>query len=96
MFSNSKLTTEQKAHRKQLLAKYPLASWGVSGGVTVMFYPAGNVQRMVTSVASLDEKKIRRKVGEYNCLLRFDCEMFAVVPAYTDAQETAEYLEGVY
>jgi hypothetical protein len=92
VFSNSKLTAEQKAHRKQLLAKYPLASWGVSGGVTVMLYPAGNVQRMVTSIASFDEKKLRRKVGEYNCLLRFDCEMFVVVPEYVDAQDMAEYL----
>jgi hypothetical protein len=70
--SNSKLSAVQKSERRRLLAALPKGSVLAMSecGVTVLTIPDGAVTRMYTSVASQTEKKLRRKVGEYNVLMR--------------------------
>ena len=73
MFSNSKLTSAQKDNRKEMLAQLPKgASLANDGGcVTVLAVPDGAVTRVFSAVASQDEQKFRRKVGEYHALDRY-------------------------
>jgi len=77
MASNSKLTPDQKADRKALLANLPINSTMATSvcGVTILAVPDGNVTRFYSSVSSPDEVKIRRKVGEYWALERWLCGM---------------------
>ena len=72
MASNSKLNPDQKADRKAWLADLPPNATMVTSvcGVTILAVPDGNVTRFYSSVSSPDERKVRRKVGEYWVLYR--------------------------
>ena len=87
---STKLSQFQKQSRKDMKAEFPDAQFGYCGRVTVMIVPAGIVNRMTVSIASEDETKIRRKVGEYHCLSRMVCDYSVIVPKNTDAQYMAE------
>ena len=78
MASNTKLTSDQKCERKALMAQLPKgATIGTTTcGVTVLAVPDGVVTRFYSSVSSADEKKIRRKVGEYWALSRWDADIW--------------------
>ncbi len=73
MLSNSKLSAVQKQARKEMLAQLPNgASLANDGGcVTILAVPDGSVTRVFSAVASQDEQKFRRKVGEYHALNRY-------------------------
>ena len=73
MASNSKLNPAQKADRKAWLEALPPDATMITSvcGVTILAVPDGNVTRFYSSVSSMDEKKIRRKVGEYWALDRW-------------------------
>lgn len=96
MASNSKLTKEQKTARKDMLAVLPKGSSMALSmtGITVLIVPDGAVDRVFTSVASPDEVKIRRKVGEFHALCRwFDDKGGFVMPAgFLTADQFADKL----
>ena len=85
MTSNSKLTPEQKAVRKELIALLPNgSSFSVnSKGVTVLCVPNGKTVEIATSILSDDEQKFRRKVGEYFALIRWNDGATIKLPADT-------------
>ncbi len=74
MPSNSKLTKAQKQALRTLRA-YFLADGGQLASLapmTVAYMPTGtNTAEISTSIASPNEKKFRRKVGEYHALMRY-------------------------
>ncbi len=78
MSSNSKLNPDQKCERKAWLADLPKGATieTTSCGVTVLAVPDGVVTRLYSSVSSGDEKKIRRKVGEYWALSRWAADVW--------------------
>jgi hypothetical protein len=93
MRSNSKLTAEEKVSRKELLDALPSRYEMAMGcGVTVLCIPDGNVTRIYSSVACSDEKKIRRKVGEFHALMRWweDVNGSFILPGLWGAQEVLE------
>ncbi len=100
MASNSKLTPSQKETLRILRAGMPRnTAFGQSGRVTVLAQTTGNVVKFSTAVASPDEKKIRRKVGEYYAAERWNEGSVAVMPvprsfdvAMWSIGETAEYI----
>lgn len=109
MFSNSKLTEYEKAERKRFKAEL-LAAGGVLvlvGAVTVALERTGRTSgHFAVSIASPDEKKIRRKVGEYHALARMyynnmhynnmqPVQLLTVEEAEADYGNDAEYLECV-
>lgn len=71
MQSNSKLDPAQK----QGLADMKRYHVGVrlinNGKTTIAFLEKGNTVEFALAVMSVDEKKFRRKVGEYHALLRY-------------------------
>jgi hypothetical protein len=101
MASNTKLNSAQKEILRDFKAEMPKnMAFGQSGRVTVLAQITGNVVKFSTAVASPDEKKIRRKVGQYYAAGRWDSDQFAVMPALYDrgwggwwtAEETANYI----
>lgn len=89
MSSNSKLTPEQKAERKELLAQLPKGSqFAVSEtGVTYLTVPDGQFNQLTSAFMSPDEAKFRRKVGEYHALMRWADGAVALVPRYFEAED---------
>lgn len=83
MYSNSKLDRDQKAERKELMADLPAGSTMAmsADGFTALVVPAGAVNMLFTAVASPDEEKIRRKVGEYTALCRWVDGIGVPIPA---------------
>jgi hypothetical protein len=73
MASNTKLTPQQKIARKTYL--YTAGAMDIqvlnNGETTIAFRPMGNTVEFSLSVMGPDERKFRRKVGEYYALLRF-------------------------
>lgn len=73
--SNSKLTSGQKIIRKELISVFPdvqVFSFP-DMKVTVGIRPTvGDMAEFAISIASRNEVKFRRKVGEYAMLNRFD------------------------
>lgn len=98
MFSNSKLTADQKSLRKALINMLPAGSaLALSAtGVTFLTIPQGAVNHVYSAVASPDEKKIRRKVGEYHALARWDDAnpSTVVVPSFMDAAFLAAAIDA--
>lgn len=94
MTSNSKLSKIQKAERKRMISALPAgATMALSdAGVTFLVVPMGAVDRVYTSVASPDETKVRRKVGEYCALVRWNtgADGFALPAGQWDAQNLAD------
>ena len=105
MASNTKLTPMEKEDLRDFKAEMPKnMAFGQSGRVTVLAQITGNVVKFSTAVASPDEKKIRRKVGQYHAADRWYNEQFVVMPLPTDiygrltpaetAQHIAELLDS--
>ena len=105
MASNTKLTPMEKQDLRDFkdnMAKN--MAFGQSGRVTVLAQITGNVVKFSTAVASPDEKKIRRKVGQFHAASRWHNDSFAVMPLPTDifgrltpvetAQHIAELLDN--
>lgn len=94
MPSNSKLSKIEKQVRKDMIAALPAgSSMALSdAGVTFLVVPMGAVDRVYTSVASPDEVKVRRKVGEFHALNRWDWDHdgFALPAGQWDAQSLAD------
>jgi hypothetical protein len=88
MSSNSKLNKDQKADRRALIASLPAGSTMAMSteGFTALVVPSGAVNMLYTSVASPDEQKLRRKVGEFHALMRWADGCFGTpIPRYWDA-----------
>lgn len=102
MASNSRLNAFQKGSRKHMLgiltAALGIVITSEDGRVTVAFMPefeGSRMLRVAVSVASPDETKIRRKVGEYHALDKlFNCGMFIMVPDGADMYALAECIAG--
>ena len=98
MASNTKLDSAQKEILRDFKAEMPKnMAFGQSGRVTVLAQVTGNVVKFSTAVASPDEKKIRRKVGQYHAADRWYNDQFAVMPlplptGIYDPVATAEYI----
>jgi hypothetical protein len=81
MASNTKLTPMEKQDLREFKREMPKnMAFGQSGRVTVLAQITGNVVRFSTAVASPDEQKIRRKVGQYHAACRWMQDMHAVMP----------------
>lgn len=96
--SNTKLTKIENTERKEMKAEF-LADGGYlfsHGRVTLAAMPMGNTFRVAVSIASPDEQKIRRKVGEYHAMLAFDCGETIPVDIHADLQQLAYAIQGVY
>lgn len=82
--SNSKLNKTQKAERKSMLSELHMGGGRLHSayGVTLCIVPEfadAKMARVSVSVASEDEQKVRRKVGEYWALHRMmHCEFIRV------------------
>lgn len=105
MSSNSKLNDLQKYELREMKAGFGYEKGVIVqvDGVTVVLTRTGkNSGKFTASVASLDEKKIRRKVGEFHALTRWmngnelPCRLaspeYTAVYGYTS---DTEYLENV-
>ena len=92
MRSNTKLTTQQKMDRKLMLAQFTAdgGTIGAEAPMVVVFMPTGsNTAEIATAMASPEEKKFRRKVGEYHALTRFYDRQVSVVSGHTSAADLA-------
>lgn len=102
MSSNSRLNVLQKGARKHMLSILTDAMGAVIASederVTIAFMPefeGSRMLRVAVSVASPDEIKIRRKVGEYHALDKlFDSE-FIRVPDGTNMYALAQVISGM-
>ena len=97
MFSNSKLSAMQKDERKEMLCNLPRdATFATNeGDITILAVPDGSVTRIFSAVMSTDETKFRRKVGEYNALMRFfnDASGGMILPGFWTATEVMDGLQ---
>lgn len=81
MASNTKLSSIEKQDLKVFKAGMPKnMAFGQCGRVTVLAQITGNVVRFSTSVASPDEQKFRRKVGQYHATDRWHNNEISVAP----------------
>lgn len=81
MASNTKLDAVQKEILRDFKAEMPKnMAFGQAGRVTVLAQVTGNVVKFSTAVSSPDEKKIRRKVGQFHAADRWYNDQFAVMP----------------
>ena len=81
MASNTKLTRSQKEQLKTFKALMPRnMAFATVGRVTVLVEVDTNVVRFATAVASPDELKVRRKVGEYMAAERWQAGQTALAP----------------
>ena len=71
MQSNTKLNQAQKEDRKILKGEFA-GNLMQNGKTTVAYVDRGNTVEFSLAVVSPDEKKFRRKVGEYHALSRFE------------------------
>lgn len=75
MSSNTKLARGDKFLLKEFKRDNPDAAFATSedGRVTVLVvpHPSRNMGHFTVAIASEDEKKIRRKVGEFEALRRY-------------------------
>lgn len=100
MRANTKLTKEQKAERKAWMQELHSASGhiytNVSGTVTMVVMPENSGSRIVLAtfaVASPNEEKIRRKVGEYHALRRMFMEYkYVKLPTFSSFQGVVDNL----
>ena len=86
MNSNTKLDSEQKSILKDIKkeARDNGINWANNGETTIAWRYMGNTVRFSTSVASPDETKFRRKVGEYHEITRLMWDNEYVVLNLTD------------
>lgn len=104
MVSNTKLTADQKGELHEFKATMSKnMAFGQYGQVTVLVELCGRVVKVSTAVASPDEKKYRRKVGEYMAMQRHAYNIYAILPtpvSYTgqklDAQDVAQLMAETF
>jgi len=72
MQSNSKIDSHQKQYLKSIKAEMPDVKLANNGETTIAYKPRGNTVEFALSVMSPDEKKFRRKVGEYYAMCYFE------------------------
>jgi len=99
MASNSKLTRDQKAARKEMREELLQQGGSIVSSefarMTVVTFPQGNVTAVYSSVASPDEIKFRRKVGEYHALMRCDsCNPAFILPGRHYALDVLDMFLG--
>jgi len=72
MFSNTKLTPNQKSMLKDIKAdaKIKGIKWANNGETTIAYKYMGNTARFSMAVKSPNESKFRRKVGEFKAITR--------------------------
>ena len=81
MASNTKLTSIEKDDLKVFKQGMPKnRAFGQCGRVTVLAQITGNVVRFSTAVASPDEQKIRRKVGQFHAASRWHDDQISMMP----------------
>lgn len=94
--SNTKLTAAEKLSRKDMRARVAAAGGttfvSIDRSVVIVAVPRGNVCEVSTAIASPDEVKCRRKVGEFHALDRWYAAMYVPMPAATDFAALAEWL----
>lgn len=95
--SNTKLTTTEKACLREYKETMPKnMAFATCGRFTVLVAVHFNCVQLATALASTDEQKIRRKVGEWYAADRFINREYVTLPL-TDynmgdtPQEVAEY-----
>ena len=101
MTSNTRLTTDQKIFRCDMMKNMPNGSQIAisASGITILTVPAGDTNMVFSSVMSADESKFRRKVGEFMVLSKYqnmlDCDAkpHFVVPFCVNAEDI---LYGLY
>jgi hypothetical protein len=71
MQANTKLTTNQKLHLAEMKRNNPDVTLVDNMQTTVAYRELGNTVEFALSVMSDNEKKFRRKVGEYHAMYRF-------------------------
>ena len=80
--SNTKLDSYEKEQLGFMKMRNPGVTIVNNGQTTVVFQLKGNTVQFATAVAAPEEKKFRRKVGEYNALNRYENGQYAVVEKY--------------
>jgi hypothetical protein len=96
MASNTKLTRAQKDELKEFKAIMPKnMAFATVGRLTVLVEVDSNVVRFASAVASLDEVKVRRKVGEYCAMQRWETGQRALVPRETWADSAEGWAQDL-
>ena len=94
MASNTKLTRAQKDELKAFKAIMPKnMAFATVGRLTVLAEVDTSVVRFASSVASLDEVKVRLKVGEYCAMQRWQDGQTAIVPRYPCAADAKSWAQ---
>jgi hypothetical protein len=96
--SNTKLNSEQKSMRKTLRKSFgPQCVMLAVGRVTMFLQPefaGSNMGLLSISIASPNETKIRRKVGEYMALERAANGKYVKVPMAASLEDIGNVLNG--
>lgn len=99
MASNTKLSSIEKDDLKNFKDEMPKnMAFGQCGRVTVLAQITGNVVRFSTSVASPDEKKFRRKVGQFHAAARWHNDEISVAPTpptFYGGKNSPEYVANL-
>ena len=82
MLSNSKLTKAQKAYLKEMAVFNPQIKFEIVGELTIAFEHVGDTVEFATAICADNEKKNRRKVGQYYALSRFNWGATVKLPVY--------------
>lgn len=79
MASNSKISAHAKSELKWFKKSMPKnVAFATSGSLTVLVRVMSNCVMVSTALASPDEKKIRRKVGEFHAMERMSVGKYVV------------------
>lgn len=99
MQANTKLSTECKRDRKEMLSHLKDNgcdySFGYNNPITVLRYlpfPGARMARYYVAICSPNETKYRKKVGEYQALVKFGEGLWINYPAEMSAQDFAYML----
>lgn len=99
MASNTKLSHIDKADLKVFKEGMTKnMAFGQCGRVTVLVQITGNVVRFSTAVASPDEQKFRRKVGQFHAAARWHNDEISVTPtpvSFYGERITAEFVANL-
>lgn len=100
MASNTKLSYTEKEDLKIFKAEmHKNMAFGQCGRVTVLAQITGNVVRFSTAVASPDEQKVRRKVGQFHAAARWHNGEISMAPVppklWDDERRDVEYVANL-
>lgn len=99
--SNTKLTPTEKACLREYKETMPKnMAFATLGRLTVLVAVQSNCLHLATSLASPDEQKVRRKVGEWYAMDRYISGQYAVLPMSDynmgeTPEETAEHFASL-